>query len=331
MNIDYEMWMITSHDIRFLAHEYTHRIIEQIAGLNSQIFYKWFDEGLAEYEGIKALSIYDSNKAKIIKEQYFKSANDFYKNGTFTNINNMTTEKQWSEGIMLHQNKYYIQSYVIVNYLIEKYGIKKVKEILEIFSQKNSFNNSFKEIYEISIEEFEKKFFLYLENIKTEKNKKKLKFDFSVDDNVWINIRNLIDDKKDNINVPEADIRLIYAEIFNNELYILFTTESEMNRNDLINYCIVIDINNDENPDFQIGFNSIYTWLWDLTKAGIDSYKDYNNLSYITESEKYFGKTIKFMIPIKYFKDSNEIRINMFTTVNNIQMNRRKNWVKVKN
>jgi hypothetical protein len=166
MNKKYEMWMLLLHDIKFMAHEYTHRIVEQIAGLNSQIYFKWFDEGFAEYEGIKVLSLYDPVKAKSIKAQYYKILSNLYKSKTLTNINNMTTENQWTNGIKLYQNKYYIQSYALVDFLIKEYGLEKIKDVLELKAKNNSFSDSFRGIYKISIEKFEKKFLLYIKNIK---------------------------------------------------------------------------------------------------------------------------------------------------------------------
>lgn len=69
MNPEYVEWLPPYANWRYIAHEYTHRIIEQIAGLGSQTKYKWFDEWLADYEGLKVLAIKSPQTAEGVEKQ----------------------------------------------------------------------------------------------------------------------------------------------------------------------------------------------------------------------------------------------------------------------
>ena len=57
MNTNYEAWIPPNVGVWFIGDEYSHRIIEKVAGLNSQTTYKWFDEGLAEHAGLRTWAV----------------------------------------------------------------------------------------------------------------------------------------------------------------------------------------------------------------------------------------------------------------------------------
>ncbi len=101
MHRDYLEWIPPEQqqDVAFITHEYSHRIIEQIARLNSQINFKWFDEGLADYEGQRALAKQSPGDAASQSSSRIILVVNAYVSGALTPFKDITTEKQWDAQI----------------------------------------------------------------------------------------------------------------------------------------------------------------------------------------------------------------------------------------
>ncbi len=163
MNANYEMWVPPGLGADFIGHEYSHRIIEQIAGLNSQINYKWFDEGLATEEGVRTLSLISPNDAAPLRVFYRKTTKEALLKGTYIPLSKLTTEAQWRYW-MQGPNVYYIyyQTAATMEYMVNSFGMASVRTILTKIGRGASFTAAFVSVTRKPLEEFETDFWAWL-------------------------------------------------------------------------------------------------------------------------------------------------------------------------
>ena len=164
MHRDYIEWIPPQRcqDAAFITHEYAHRIIEQIAGRGSQVSFKWFDEGLAEYEGQKALELWSPAEAAWRRAPHNLSGTAALTSQSLIPFKDITTESQWSaqieRGAQLAQN----EASAAVVFLISQHGVGDARAVLKLIGTGRSFRDSFRTIYGFSVEEFENAFRLIL-------------------------------------------------------------------------------------------------------------------------------------------------------------------------
>jgi tetratricopeptide (TPR) repeat protein len=130
-------------DLRALtAHELTHAFV---ASMSQGAAPAWINEGLAEYE-----------EARIKKPDMivFDSA---VTTGTLMPLDQIM-EKNVTEKLKdpLLISLFYEQSYHLVNYLIERYGMFKIKQILAEFGKGKDSEDAIREVLRISTERLEK-------------------------------------------------------------------------------------------------------------------------------------------------------------------------------
>jgi hypothetical protein len=160
MRRDYIEWIGPEqhHDIAFITHEYTHRIIEQIAGLNSQVNFKWFDEGLAEYEGQKALAKPFPASAESRKEARLRMLASSLASHTLIPLSKITTERQWTAQIDQRSQLEYPEAWAALHYLISQYGVAEVKRVLTLIGTGERFSEAFQGTYGFTVDVFEASF-----------------------------------------------------------------------------------------------------------------------------------------------------------------------------
>ncbi len=160
MHRDYIEWIPPDRhqDIAFITHEYCHRIIEQIAGLNSQVNFKWFDEGLAEYEGQQALAKLFPASAESQRAARIGMVAGSYASHSLIPLKAITTESQWSAQIERGSELAYTEAWAAVNYVMTEYSIAHVKRVLTLIGTGMSFPKAFQKTYGISVDQFEGSF-----------------------------------------------------------------------------------------------------------------------------------------------------------------------------
>lgn len=123
---------------QILFHEYTHSLIHSITDRCPT----WLNEGLAQYfEGR------DKDRARNIMKEFYKR--------------NAVVPLEFLEGSFLRLNKnqadlVYLESLSAVSYMVERYGLYSVKELLIELSKGNSIDDSFRSALYIPYKEFEK-------------------------------------------------------------------------------------------------------------------------------------------------------------------------------
>ncbi len=163
MNADYEMWVPPGRGADFIGHEYSHRIIEQIAGLNSQVNYKWFDEGLATEEGIRTLSSISPADAASLRSYYRKATKEALQSGTYISLNQLTTEAQWQQWMQTPYVHYiYYQTAAAMEYMVTGVGMPVMQSMLIQIGQGNPFSVAFETVSGKSIDQFEAEFLAWL-------------------------------------------------------------------------------------------------------------------------------------------------------------------------
>ena len=159
MNAVYEMWVPPDTWAEFIGHEYTHRIIEQIAGLNSQVNYKWFDEGLAMEEGLRTLAVISPGEAASQRVYYRNATKEAYWSGTYIPLSNLTTDAQWVYWMQGPYVQYiYSQAAAIMEYLANQSGMGAAKLVLLQIGQGNPFPIAFETACGKTIDQFESEF-----------------------------------------------------------------------------------------------------------------------------------------------------------------------------
>lgn len=114
-----------------ILHEYTHRVVDDLAGGNVEL---WLTEGIALYE---EYNIYGTEWADgFIYERYFNS-------------------EEMREGFMqVEQVQVYRQSFDMVKYLIDNYGLDNMKLLLHELNSGESLDSAFLKLYGITADEF---------------------------------------------------------------------------------------------------------------------------------------------------------------------------------
>jgi hypothetical protein len=114
-----------------VLHEYTHKVIDELTGGNIEL---WLTEGLALYEEYK---ISGTEWAPGFEyERYFIS-------------------REMREGFMYADEvQSYRQSFDMIKYLIDNYGMKKMQSLMKELKAGNSTDDAFMKIYGITADEF---------------------------------------------------------------------------------------------------------------------------------------------------------------------------------
>lgn len=163
MNSNYEMWVPPDRGADFIGHEYCHRIIEQIAGVNSQVKYKWFDEGLATEEGVRTLSSISPAKAAAVRNYYRHETKKAKLAGSYIPLSKLTTEAQWQYWIKGPRVFYiYYQTAAAMEYLVSQSGMRAIKSVLIQIKQGKPFSSAFRTGIGKSIDQFESEFLAWL-------------------------------------------------------------------------------------------------------------------------------------------------------------------------
>ncbi len=114
-----------------VLHEYTHRVVDDLAGGNVEL---WLTEGIALYE---EYNIYGTKWADgFLYERYFDS-------------------EEMREGFMYAEEiQSYKQSFDMVKYLIDNYGLDSVKLLLQELKSGENLDSAFLKLYGVTADEF---------------------------------------------------------------------------------------------------------------------------------------------------------------------------------
>jgi tetratricopeptide (TPR) repeat protein len=122
-----------------IRHEYTHAIVQDLAGSNCPI---WLHEGLAVYA---EKGSYNDNIALIKAAMQKKLAYTF---------NMLSTSQVWNRSDLAPLA--YSQSYGIVNYMINRWNMNVIREFLKQIKSGESFESVLSEITNTSIQELDR-------------------------------------------------------------------------------------------------------------------------------------------------------------------------------
>jgi hypothetical protein len=163
MNRNYEAWIPPEMEVWFIGHEYSHRIIEKIAGLNSQTNYKWFDEGLAEHEGLRTWAVRSPLEAETARQNYWNYVKTGFQAGQWIPLQALTTESQWMAQMETpNKDRIYVEAAVVVDYLITQKGMSQAKAVLIKVGSGTSFADAFQQVFGQTVDQFEAEFIAYL-------------------------------------------------------------------------------------------------------------------------------------------------------------------------
>ena len=163
MNKNYEAWIPPNMAAWFLCHEYSHRIIEKVAGLNSQAKYKWFDEGLAQHEGVRTWAVRSPLEAETARQNYWDSVKTGFQAGQWISLQALTTESQWTAQMETPNKDWiYVEATVVVDYLITQKGMSQAKAVLIKVGSGTPFADAFQQVFGQTVDQLEAEFIAYL-------------------------------------------------------------------------------------------------------------------------------------------------------------------------
>ncbi len=327
MNRDYEMWIppLPRGDAWFIAHEYSHRIIEQIAGVNSQFSYKWLDEGFAEYVGARALEKQSANDARIKSQAKLDLVISAQKTSTLIHLRDMTTEEQLVKLIERDSKLAYAQAAIVVEFLISQSGTAQIKNLLGLVGKGTPFPDAFQKTYSVTIDEFEKQFFDQVAKLggPTETDAC-MTIDGRAND--WQTFKPLIVDNPYAPIAREADVRQVFAVTCKTNLYLMIVVDSAANASTAVTFALEVDTNGDDKAEYQPGFDRTRAWLWNLKGTG---YADMQkNMTELTSKDYKVavGEVVEFMLPLRLLDNSLSPRIRVYTFVGGQMANRQTAW-----
>ena len=143
-----------------IIHELTHTFIEEYSQ-NAYINIKWLDEGLAEYYSWKGCQANDALKveSEIYINDALKLFNQQKKENKLYSLSNIMTEQKWIMELKKgNANNIYNQSFFVVLYLIDKYGVEKLKLILKSISKGEYPEEAIKKILNKDLKQIFKEF-----------------------------------------------------------------------------------------------------------------------------------------------------------------------------
>lgn len=327
MNRDYEMWIppLPRGDAWFIAHEYSHRIIEQIAGVGSQFNYKWLDEGFAEYAGFRALAQLSPGEAKTKWQAKSDLVMNAQRTAMLIHFRDMTTEEQLVKIIERDSRLAYAQSGMAVDYLINQRGVTTVKNLLGLVGKGTLFPDAFQKTYNFTVDEFEKQFFDQVAKLggSTETDAC-LTIDGQAND--WQTFKPLIVDSMYAPIAREADVRQVFAVTCKTNLYLMIAMDGAANASTAVTFAIEVDTNGDDKAEYQPGFDRTRAWLWNLKGTGYaDMQKNMTELS-SKDFKVGVGEVVEFMLPLRLLDNSPSPRIRVYTFVGGQMANRQTAW-----
>lgn len=159
MNVNYEAWIPPNMAVWFIGHEYSHRIIEKLAGLNSQTNYKWFDEGLAEHEGLRTWAVRSPREAETARQNGWNRVKTGFQSGQWISLQALTTESQWTAQMSTPNKDWiYLESAIGLDYLITRKGLTQVKSVLIKVGSGTPFADAFQQVLGLTVDQFEAEF-----------------------------------------------------------------------------------------------------------------------------------------------------------------------------
>ena len=329
MSRDFVAWIppLPQGNVSFIAHEYSHRIIEQIAGIGSQFNYKWFDEGLAEHLGLEALAKQSPADAQVRKQQWIAQVVRAHQAGKLVRLKDLTTEAQLAGLIQAGSgNLVYPQMAMAMDFLISRHGIVPVKNVLVQVGQGVAFDDAFQKVYGFTVDAFEQEFFAYVVKPQAESGTC-----FTIDGqaNDWQKLQPIIVDDAQPAIGRAADVRQVYATTCRGALYLMIVTDGPADLGGDIEYAFHVDLTGDDKPEYQPGFARTRAWLWNLKGTGYADAK--SNLKFLSAQDYKvaIGAVAEFMLPLSFLENATSLRIRVYTVVSGQTQNRQTVWASV--
>jgi hypothetical protein len=166
MPINWVQYMTPTVDMQLLGHEYTHAMVDELAGVNSRFAFKWLDEGLAEHEGNTFRAHWYSDAAEAFWYMDRGIVLDAYRRGVLLKLKDMITLDQWYKHIEksdFEQNLEYAEAYAAVTRLLQSRGFSTVLKFLREWRSSSSFSVQFERVFQIPMGDFESDFVAYVD------------------------------------------------------------------------------------------------------------------------------------------------------------------------
>jgi len=167
MSRDYKIWITEDEDIKSIAYIYSLRIIEQSCSDNYATVPLWFDLGFGDYISLNVFGKTDAKKSEKIKANLKNQIATCFKNNKYIPLSYLSVISDWQEyGIGTRGGLNYKISTMVVYYMIEKYGMNKIMNMLANMKYGLDFFSAFSKIYDFDTFKLEEDFKSYFSNFK---------------------------------------------------------------------------------------------------------------------------------------------------------------------
>ena len=315
--MNYKMHLPPSADFRFIVHEYTHCVIEELSD-NIYKKVKWLDEGLASFEGFKY-----GEKGKLWP---YALVNYAIQSGEYIPLNKISSESSWVKNMKAGKTELiYYEALMAIEYFLKNNDISDVIKILKMMKERDSQKEAFTNTIGIDLITFEKELKKWLINIQDPivqfARKESSQSIIQVDgiDSDWKNINPIIEDPPNDakIKFQGTDIKNISLFRDKNFLYVMYRSyAADSGKMNPIAYTFYIDDNIDEkkfNIRYQPGALSKGTnWFWYFPKK--TNYKDRKNLYFLKDMKAEWGikpngmQIFEMKIPVSQIKCVDKFR-----------------------
>jgi hypothetical protein len=212
-----------------------------------------------------------------------------------------------------------------MDFLISRRGLAPVKNVLSQVGQGVAFSDAFQKVYGLTLDAFENEFLAYVVKLQ-EQLESVICFTIDGQANDWQKLKPVIVDDAQPAIARAADVRQVYAATCKSALYLMIIVDGLANAGPAANFAVEVDLNGDEIPEYQPGFDSTRVWLWNLKGTG---YADQKNLSFFSDPKVAIGQVVEAMIPLNLLDNATSPRIRVYTFVGSPMANRRTAWGKV--
>ena len=141
-----------------VVHEHAHGIVEELYGFNIATNARWIYEGLGEYEASRALRKRFPDMEKKHTDRMDRSAFRALILGRFLRLENISSDLKWEANIRRGHGPWvaqYAMANVAVRYAVGKYGLEKIKQVLERTGSGVSYQDAMRDVLGVSPLRFE--------------------------------------------------------------------------------------------------------------------------------------------------------------------------------
>lgn len=153
-----------------VVHEHAHGMVEERYGPDIATKARWIYEGFGDYEANRALRTRLGETEKSYTDRMDRVAFKALVLGKLPRLKDISTSRRWEANIRKGREPWTIQyatAYAAVRYAVERYGLEKMKQVLERTGSGIPYQTAMRNVFDVSVFGFEVRYLtsLFLKGI----------------------------------------------------------------------------------------------------------------------------------------------------------------------